>query len=503
VQRALLISPPELAHTPAMFRRLDGSSRFQFRGLETYVTRETLDAEARLLEAGRCLDGPGVQAQSAAVVIGHARIGRRLPVGQAQAVQDVVASGRVLDVLVGAAGTGKSTIMAGVRQVWESHYGQGSVIGLAPSAAAAEVLSQVAGIPSENTAKWLTENARNALRFEQIGELQARLRRASPSLGTRAATSKLRALIGQYRQWSLRPGQLIIVDEASMAGTFDLDTLTTKAWQAGAKVLLVGDWGQLSPVPAGGAFSLLVNDRDDAPELLDVRRFAHEWERQASLGLRNGLVGMVDTYDTHGRITGGGREAMLGALYGGWRADIAAGRRSLMIAGDNETVRDLNPRARADRVAAGAVQDGGVELSDGTPAGSATWSSPATTTEPWPRAVDGSRTATAGPSSASTAGVLSRWCGPAGAGAQRCHRITCANMSSSGTPLRPIAPRAKPSTQPTPSSRRRRSGNRCTSWQPAVAKPTCSTSTPHATSTPRRPILLATTSTCSTCSDGS
>ena len=198
-------------------------------------------------------------------MIDQAPVGRRLPVGQAQVVQDVVASGRVLDVLVGAAGTGKSTTMAGVREVWEGHYGPGSVIGLAPSAAAAEVLSQVAGIPSENTAKWLTENARNVLRFEQIGELQARLRRASPSLGTRAATGKLRALIGEYRHWSLRPGRLIIVDEASMAGTFDLDTLTTQAWQAGAKVPLVGDWGQLSPVTAGGAFSLLVNDRDDAP----------------------------------------------------------------------------------------------------------------------------------------------------------------------------------------------------------------------------------------------
>jgi len=154
-----------------------------------------------------------------------------------------------------------------------------------------------------------------------------------------------------------------------MAGTFDLDTLTTQARQVGAKVLLVGDWGQLSPVMAGGAFSLLVNDRDDAPELLDVRRFAHEWERRASLGLRNGLVGVVDAYDDHGRIIGGGREAMLGALYAAWRADIAAGRRSLMIAGDNETVRDLNARARAGRVVTGAVQDGGVELCDGTPAG--------------------------------------------------------------------------------------------------------------------------------------
>jgi hypothetical protein len=453
--------------------------------------------------AGRCLDGPGVQAQSAAVVIDQAPDWRRLPVGQAQDVQDVVASGRVLDGLVGAAGTGKSTTMAGVRQVWEGHYCPGSVIGLAPSAAAAEVLSQVAGISSENTAKWLTENARNVLRFEQIGELQARLRRASPSLGTRAATGRLRALIGEYRHWSLRPGQLIIVDEASMAGTFDLDTLTTKAWQAGAKVLLVGDWGQLSPVTAGGAFSLLVNDRDDAPELLDVRRFAHEWERQASLGLRNGVVGVVDAYDTHGRITGGGREAMLGALYGRWRADVAAGRRSLMIAGDNEMVRDLNVRARADRVATGAVQDCGVEISDGTPVGVGdlvvTRHNDRTlaTGSGWVKNGDTWTVVGIDARGALTVARSGR------EETQRCHRNTCATMSSSGMPLPPIAPKAKPSTQPTPSSRRRRGENRCTSWPPAVAKPTCSTSTPHPTSTPRRPMLAATTSTCSTCSDGS
>ena len=91
-----------------------------------------------------------------------------------------------------------------------------------PSAAAADVLSQVVGIPTENTAKWLAENARNTLRHEQIKHLQERLRRASPSLHTRVRTDKLRALIQEFQQWSLSPGQLVIVDEASMAGTFDL-----------------------------------------------------------------------------------------------------------------------------------------------------------------------------------------------------------------------------------------------------------------------------------------
>ena len=367
--RALLISAPEIAHTPVMFCRPDGTSRFRFRGLETYTTGQTLDAEARLLEAGRSLDGPGVHTDSATVATAQAPGGHRLSTGQAQVVADVVGSGRVLDVLVGAAGTGKSTTMSGVRQVWEQRYGPGSVIGLAPSAAAADVLSHVVGIPTENTAKWLAENARNTLRHEQIKHLQERLRRASPSLHTRAKTDKLRYLIQEFQQWSLSPGQLVIVDEASMAGTFDLDTLTTQARQGGAKVLRVGDWAQLSPVATGGAFSLLVNDRGDAPELLNVRRFAHQWERAASLQLRNGRVDVIDTYNSNGRIAGGEREAMLDALDAAWHDDIAAGRRSLMIADDNFTASDLNARARADRVATGQVQDGGVDLAGGATAG--------------------------------------------------------------------------------------------------------------------------------------
>jgi hypothetical protein len=83
---------------------------------------------------------------------------------QQAAVAAVVTSGRVLDVLVGPAGTGKSTAMAGVRAAWEAAYVPGSVVGLAPSAAAADVLAETVGVPTENTAKWLTEQANQAER---------------------------------------------------------------------------------------------------------------------------------------------------------------------------------------------------------------------------------------------------------------------------------------------------------------------------------------------------
>ena len=154
-----------------------------------------------------------------------------------------------------------------------------------------------------------------------------------------------------------------------MAATLDLDTITTHAQQAGAKVLLVGDWAQLSPVSAGGAFHLLAHDRDDVATLHEVRRFTHAWERDASLRLRDGDPAVVDEYLAHGRVQGGDRESMLDLLYEAWRADIDAGLTSLMIAADTETVLDLNRRAQADRIRAGEVAGAGVALADGTTAG--------------------------------------------------------------------------------------------------------------------------------------
>ena len=173
-----------------------------------------------------------------------------------------------------------------------------------------------------------------------------------------------------YRRWSLRAGQLVIVDEASMAATVDLDHIAAVAARAGAKVLLVGDWAQLSPVQAGGAFKLLADDRgDEVATLHDVRRFRHEWERDATLQLRAGNPDVAKTYIDQGRVESGTREDMLDLLFDAWLTDTRAGRRSLMVAADAQTVTDLNTRARAHRVAAGDVAEDGVRLEDGTTIG--------------------------------------------------------------------------------------------------------------------------------------
>jgi len=259
--------------------------------------------------------------------------------------------------------------MRAVRAVWEAEQGPGSVVGLAPSAAAAEVLADAVGVPTENTAKWLTEASRQPQRRAELDSLALRLDRASPSMRTRAVLGRARKIHAEIRRWELRPRQLVIIDEASMAGTLDLDGLTAQARDVGAKVLLVGDWAQLSPVNAGGAFRLVARDRDDPATLTDVHRFQHDWERSASLQLRDGTPDAADVYAVHGRIVGDDRESALDLIYDAWRQDTTQGKRSLMIANDAETVRDLNQRARADRVMSGVVDADGISLADGTTVG--------------------------------------------------------------------------------------------------------------------------------------
>jgi hypothetical protein len=180
---------------------------------------------------------------------------------------------------------------------------------------------------------------------------------------------RLGSLTADVERWRLHSGQLVIVDEASLTGTVALDRLAAQATLAGAKLLLAGDWAQLTAVDAGGAFAMLVRDRADVVELGTVRRFNEAWERNASRRLRVGDPAVLDDYADHGRIREGDRADMLDAAYLAWSTDEAHGLRSLIVALDGATVTELNTRARAELVAEGKVHAAGAALSDGTIAG--------------------------------------------------------------------------------------------------------------------------------------
>ncbi|WP_308468924.1 MobF family relaxase [Rathayibacter soli] len=329
---SLRLTPPELASSPVAFRRLDGTSVFRPRHSEVFSSEGLLAAEDRLLALGRNTGGPTVAVETVERITerphGH---GRKLGTDQAAALAEVAVSGRVLDLLVGPAGAGKTTAMHALRRVWEAGRGAGSVVGLAPSAVAAQVLADDLGIGTENTAKWWQDHLTHGTTFTA--------------------------------------GQLVIIDEASLTGTLTLERITGLAAEAGAKVLLVGDWAQLQSVDAGGAFAMLVTDRPDAPKLVDVHRFTHEWEKTASLDLRHGRTAAIESYDGHGRILGGDTDEVTAAAYRAWWHDRAAGLSSILIAETGQAVTELNVRARADLILDGVVDASRqVGLRDGTAA---------------------------------------------------------------------------------------------------------------------------------------
>ena len=360
--RSVLLTPPEVASTPTALRRTDGSSAFRPHRGELYTAQATLDAENRLLATGRDTTGPTVEPEHLTYT--------GLFDDQAAAVRKIARSGRLVDVLVGPAGAGKTHTLAALRATWEAAHGPGSVIGLAPSAAAADVLGTALGIPAENTTKWLVEHDAAPDRYQRLDRARAALPRAASREAAREIAAHIQRLTHDLNRWSFHPGQLVIIDEASLAGTADLDRITACAAEAGAKVLLVGDWAQLSAIDAGGAFGLLVRDRGTTvPELGAARRFTNPWERQAAGLLRVGDPEALRYYDHHGRIADGDHDTMVDKAYTAWAADEAAGKTSLLLAGDTDTVRALNHRARTDLVTSGRVTPTGTRLHDGLEAG--------------------------------------------------------------------------------------------------------------------------------------
>lgn len=330
---SLRLTPPDLATSPVAFRRVDGTTVFRPKHSTVFSSEELLAAEDRLLDRSRTMTAPTVPVATMEKITSRPDVeGRMLGEDQAEALMKIAVSGRMLDVLVGPAGAGKTTAMNALRRAWETEHGAGSVVGFAPSAVAAQVLADDLGIQTENTAKWWQNHLVHGTNFEA--------------------------------------GQLVIIDEASLAGTLSLDRITHLAERAGAKVLLVGDFAQLQSVDAGGAFNLLVNDRDDAPELVDVHRFTNAWEKTASLALRHGRTQVIDTYLDHDRIHEGEAEAMTDAAYTAWRTDRVRGLVSVLIAETRDDVTALNSRARADLILDGTLTPGReVELTDGTTAG--------------------------------------------------------------------------------------------------------------------------------------
>lgn len=365
------LEAPAIFGATGRYARPDGSSVFDRPSEDVHTHPAVLAAEARLLAATSDLTAPTAAPIGLDGVTSPAS-GWRVPLvpDQVDAVRQLALSAARLDVLVGPAGSGKTTTLLALRHVWEHTHGRGSVIGLATSSTAAAQLAGALGIACENTAKWLHEatGPGAATRAALLAHLRDARATATDPVRQRTIDTAAWTLTREQDRWRMRPGQLVIVDEASLAATTTLDRLTAQATAAGAKVVLVGDDAQLSAVDAGGAFALLT-DRARPARLTSLWRFTQPWEADATLALRDGDPRVLDAYLDRGRIHDGPAEAMLEDAYAAWQADTAAGLTSVLIAPDATSVAALNHRAHTDRVSDGLVTPGGLTTHAGATIG--------------------------------------------------------------------------------------------------------------------------------------
>jgi ATP-dependent exoDNAse (exonuclease V) alpha subunit len=199
------------------------------RGEDRFTTRDMIEAEQRLHRAAEMMaerERHDVNEADRQVALERAeQRGLVLSDEQADALAHVT-DGRDLGIVVGYAGTGKSAMLGVAREAWETAGYE--VRGAALSGIAAENLESGSGIASRTIASmehgW--KNGRDMLTSRDV----------------------------------------LVIDEAGMVGTRQLERVLSHAAEAGAKVVLVGDPQQLQSIEAGAAFRS-IHERHDSAEI--------------------------------------------------------------------------------------------------------------------------------------------------------------------------------------------------------------------------------------------
>ena len=294
------------------------------------IATEQAIADLMERQAGR-EDSPAVSPSAAvdAVWAKESELGHPLTVGQTDAAVGITTSGRGLDVVLGVAGSGKTTMLDAARMAFES--AGYTVVGTATSGQAARTLGRDAHIESRTVASLLWRLDHHQLHLDQR--------------------------------------TVLIVDEAAMVDDPAVLRLLTEASLARSKVVLVGDHRQLGPVGPGGSLEgLAERHRGAIHTLTDNVRQQDRDERRVLTHLRSGSVpAAVAWYATHGRIhPAPDRAEALARTVDAWMDDTLAGADTAMYAWRRANVAALNAEARERLHGAGLLQGPALEV-DGRP----------------------------------------------------------------------------------------------------------------------------------------
>jgi Ti-type conjugative transfer relaxase TraA len=293
------------------------------RGEERFTSRDMIEAEQRLHRAAELLaerERHRVSEQHRDMALDRAEQRGLLLSGEQRSAFDHMTDKAGLSLVIGYAGTGKSAMLGVAREAWET--AGLTVRGAALSGIAAEGLENGSGIASRTIAS-------------------------------------LEHGWAQGRDF-LTARDVLVIDEAGMVGTRQMERVLSHAAEAGAKVVLVGDPQQLQSIEAGAAFRSLL-EHHGGIEITQVRRQQQDWQRDATRHLATGRTGMaVAAYAekamVHETET---RDDARRDLVERWdrerQADPDASR--IILTHTNAEVRALNEAARGRMRDAGALGD--------------------------------------------------------------------------------------------------------------------------------------------------
>lgn len=293
------------------------------RGEERFTSRDMIETEQRLQRAAEIMaerERHRVGEQHRDAALARAERSGLLLSGEQRSAFDHITDKAGMSIVIGYAGTGKSAMLGVAREAWES--AGFTVRGAALAGIAAEGLENGSGIASRTIASM------------EHGWAQER----------DLLTSR----------------DVLVIDEAGMVGTRQMERVLSHAAEAGAKVVLVGDPQQLQSIEAGAAFRAL-HERHGGVEITQVRRQQQDWQRDATRHLATGRIGMaVAAYADKGMVhEAETRDDARRDLVARWdrerQADPAANR--IILTHTNAEVRELNDAARGRMREAGALGD--------------------------------------------------------------------------------------------------------------------------------------------------
>ncbi|MGH2849738.1 MAG: MobF family relaxase, partial [Solirubrobacteraceae bacterium] len=215
--------------------------------LGEFTTADLVACERRLIAAavGRAQEDVGVL-DTRVVDRVIAKADRRLTADQAAVVREIAARGRGVEVVEALAGTGKTYTAGVLRELYvQAGY---DVLGVAPTGRGARELAEQAGIRSRTLDRLLID-------LDQLGD-------------------------------TLPKRRVVVFDEAGMAATRSTARLLEAAERVGAKVVAIGDPGQLASVQAGG-WLRAVGRELGALRLTEVMRQRDPGERRALAALHD------------------------------------------------------------------------------------------------------------------------------------------------------------------------------------------------------------------------